>query len=89
MVRSKNIPLARGLIGGKTDPIYGQFEVFLTNRKNVKVIIKRKPYSGHSDINFSIPCTDLQDIIDVLYEAKKQLDSRWLSNAAIAQLNSQ
>lgn len=86
MAKSRTIPLARGLIGGETTEIYGQLEVFLTNYKNVKVVIKRKPYSGHSDVKFSVECTDLQDIINILNKAKEKLDEYWLSRVAIAEL---
>lgn len=87
MKKSRTIPLARGLIGGKFGPIYGQLEVFLTNYKNVKVIINRKPYSGHSDVKFSIACTDLQGIIKILEEAKKKLDECWLQRTTIMELS--
>jgi len=85
--KSRTIPLARGLIGGKVNPIYGQLEVFLTNYKNVKIIINRKPYSGHSDVKFSISCTDLQSVIEILEEAKKKLDECWLQRTAIMDLS--
>lgn len=86
MGKSRTIPLARGLIGGRAGAIYGQLEVFLTNYSNAKIVIRRKPYSGHSDIKFSLPCTDLQDIINILQEAKEQLDAQWLSRVAVTEL---
>jgi hypothetical protein len=86
MGKSRTVPLARGLIGGKASSIYGQLEVFLTNYSNIKIVIKRKPYSGHSNIKFSIPCTDLQDVIDILQEGKAKLDAHWLSRVAIREL---
>ena len=89
MGKSKTIPLARGLVGGEVNPIYGQLEVFLTNYKNVKITIRRKPYSGHSDIQFAIPWSDFQDIIEVLLEAKEKLDLQWLSRVAVRQSKAQ
>ena len=86
MGKSKTIPLARGLVGGETSAIYGQLEVFLTNYKTVKIVIRRKPYSDRSDVKFSIPFTDLQDIIDILDEALEKLDSYWLSRVATGEL---
>jgi len=82
MGKSKTIPLARGLVGGETSAIYGQLEVFLTNYKNIKIVIRRKPYSDRSDVKFSIPFTDLEDIVDILCEALEELDSYWLSRVA-------
>ncbi len=89
MGKSKTVPLARGLVGGEVNTIYGQLEVFLTNYKNVKITIRRKPYSGHSDIQFTIPWTDFQDIIEVLLEAKEKLDLQWLSRVAVTQSKAQ
>ena len=86
MVKSRTIPLSRGLIGGKVNSIYGQLEVSLTNHKNVKILIRRKPYSGHSDVKFSVTCAELQNIIDILQEAKEQLDAQWLSRVATTEL---
>ncbi|UCE96181.1 MAG: hypothetical protein JSV51_00805 [Candidatus Bathyarchaeota archaeon] len=83
MGKSKIIPLACGLIGGEVNAIYGQFEVFLENYSTIKIMINRKPYSGRSNIHFSVPCADLQDIIDILQESKEQLDAQWLSRVAI------
>ncbi len=86
MGKSKTVPLARGLIGGKVGAIHGQLEVFLTNDSYIKITFKRQPYSGHSNIEFSMPCTDLQDIIDILQEGKDQLDAQWLSRVATQEL---
>ena len=86
MGKSRTIPLARGLVCGETSTIYGQLEVVLTSYKNIKIVIKRKPYSGHSDVKFSIPYTDLQDIIDILKKAKEKLDEYWLSRIATTEL---
>lgn len=86
MRKSKTIPLARGLVGGEIDSIYGQLEISLNNYKDVTIAIRRKPYSGNSDIKFSIPSTSLQSIIAVLCEAKEKLDDVWLSKAAVTEL---
>jgi hypothetical protein len=86
MKKSKMTPLAKGLIGGDTTVIHGQIEVFLTNYDTIKIIIHRKPYGGGSDVKFSIECADLQNLINVLCEAKKRSDDYWLSRVAIAEL---
>ncbi len=86
LTRSRKIPLARGLIGGKTDPIQGQLEVHLTNYKRVDIMLKRKAYSGHRDIRFSIPSIDLQDMMDILYEAKTKIEEQWLSTVATTEV---
>ena len=88
MGKSRNTPLARGIIGGEVGSIYGQLEVFLINNKRIKIVIRRKPYSGRSDINFSMACHDLQDFIDILQDANEQLDVKWLSRVALAELKS-
>ncbi len=86
MEKSDIIPLARGLLGGETDSIYGQLEISLDNKNDVEIIVRRKPYSGHPDIKFSIPNTSFQSIIDVLCEAKEKLDEIWLSRLAVTEL---
>ncbi|UCG37495.1 MAG: hypothetical protein JSV64_04290 [Candidatus Bathyarchaeota archaeon] len=86
MGKSKTSPLSRGLIGGKSSSIYGQLEVTLVNHKEVKVVIRRKPYSPHPDVSFSIPSTDLEDVIDIMLDAKDQLDALWLSSVATQEL---
>ena len=86
MGKSRTGPLARGLIAGETNPIYGQLEISLINDNNIQILIQRKPYSGHSDIKFSIPYTSLQSIVDVLYEALEKLDDTWLSRIATTEL---
>jgi hypothetical protein len=87
LARSRKIPLARGLIGGKTDPIQGQLEVHLADYKRVDIILKRKAYSGRRDIKFSIPSIDLQDMMDILYEAKMKIEERWLSTVASTEIS--
>lgn len=89
MGNSKIIPLARGLIGGEATVIHGQLEVFLTNYNKVEVLLKRKIHSGRPDIKFSIPCADLQDLIDILVEAKVKADSYWLSRVATTELKAE
>ena len=86
MGKSRTIPLARGLIAGETNPIYGQLEISLINNNNIQIMIQRRPYSGHSDIRFSIPYTSLQSIVDVLNEACEKLDDTWLSRIATTEL---
>jgi hypothetical protein len=86
MGKGKTVPLARGLVAGETDPIYGQLEIFLTNYKNVSITIRRKPYSGRSDVKFSIPYTSLQSMMGILHEALEKLDDIWLSRTATMEL---
>lgn len=86
MVKSRKIPLARGLIGGKTDSIQGQLEVYLIDYKRVDITLKRKAYSGHRDVKFSIPSIDLQDMMDILYEAKAKIEEQWLSTIAATKI---
>ena len=86
MGKEETVPLARGLVGGETDPIYGQLEIFLNNYKNVRITIKRKPYSGRSDVKFSIPYTSLQSMMEILHEALDKLDNIWLSRTATTEL---
>jgi bisphosphoglycerate-dependent phosphoglycerate mutase len=86
MRKSRTVPLARGLIAGEKNPIYGQLEISLINDSNIQILIQRKPYSGHSDIRFSIPYTSLQSIVDVLHGALEKLDDTWLSRIATKEL---
>lgn len=83
MGKSKKIPLVSGLIGRESHSIHGQLEVSLINYDTVHIAILRKAYSGLSNVKFSVPETDLQEIIDILNEAKKKADAYWLSKAAI------
>ncbi len=83
MGKSKMIPLVSGLIGREAHSIHGQLEVSLINYDTVHIAIRRKAYSGLSDVKFSVSDTDLQDIIDILNEAKKKVDTYWLSRAAV------
>jgi len=83
MGKSKKIPLISGLIGREARSIHGQIEVSLTNYDTVHIAIWRKAYCGLSDVEFSITDTDLQDIIDILNEAKKKVDTYWLSRVAV------
>ncbi|UCH31384.1 MAG: hypothetical protein JSV05_07775 [Candidatus Bathyarchaeota archaeon] len=86
MGKSRTVPLARGLIGGEVGSIYGQLEIFLINNSRIKILIRRKPYSGRPDIKFSMACPNLQDFIDILQDANEQLDVQWLSRVALAEL---
>jgi len=83
MGKSKKIPLASGLIGSEARSIHGQLEVSLINYDTVHIAIRRKVYSGLSDVKFSVAETDLQDIIDILNEAAKKIDTYWLSKVAV------
>lgn len=84
--KTSTIPLARGLVVGETDSIYGQLEVTLINYKNIRFLIRRKPYSGNSDVKFSIPCMSFPSVLDILHKAKEKLDDHWLSKAAVIEL---
>jgi len=86
MGKPRTIPLARGLVGGEVNSIYGQLEVSLTNYRNIKITIRRKPYSKGSNVSFSIPCTSLKQLLDILHEAHDKLDEIWLSRVATVEL---
>lgn len=77
--KSKKIPLANGLIGSKTQSIHGQLEVTYVNYDTVRIAIWRKMYSGLRDVDFSVADTDLPDILEILTEAQKKIESYWLS----------
>lgn len=79
MRRLRTIPLVSGLIGHNQGSSYGQLEVTLTDYKTIHISIKRKPYSGKSDVKFSVPFADLREIIDFFQDAQKKLDGYWLS----------
>ena len=83
MEKSKKIPLASGLIGRANHSISGQMEVSLISYDTVHIAIRRKAYSGLSDVEFSVSEIHLQEIIDVLTEGKKKLDTDWLSRTAL------
>jgi hypothetical protein len=78
-VKTKKIPLANGLIGSKTQSIHGQLEVTYANYDTVRITIWRKMYSGLRDVDFSVADTDLPDILEILTEAQKKIESYWLS----------
>lgn len=77
--KAKKIPLANGLIGSKAQSIHGQLEVTYVDYDTVRIAIWRKMYSGLSDVNFSVADTDLPDILEILTEAQKKIESYWLS----------
>jgi len=83
MVKLKKIPLVSGLIGREARSIHGQLEVSLINFDTVHIAIWRKTYSGLSNVEFSVADTDLEDIIDILNEAKEKIDAYWLSRMAV------
>jgi len=83
MGKLKKIPLVSGLIGREAGSIHGQVEVSLINYGTVHIAIWRKAYSGLSNVKFSVADTDLEDIIDILNEAKKKIDTYWLSRVAV------
>ena len=74
MKESKRIPLLSGLIGRKSGSIHSQLEVSLINYDTIHVAIRRKAFCGLPDVEFTIPDTDLQEIIDIFDEAKKKAD---------------
>jgi len=79
MGKSKKIPLASGLIGSKARSIHGQLEVSYINYNTVKIELKRKLYSGLSNVKFSIADVDLPDIIQILNEANQKIETYWLT----------
>lgn len=72
-------PLAMGLIGHKSGLVYAQMEIYLRDFNTLDIAIRRQLYSNLADIEFSIDNMDLEDIIDILNEAKKKLDNYWLT----------
>jgi hypothetical protein len=79
MRRLRTIPLASGLLGPNQGSTYGQLEVSLTDYKIVHILIKRRPYTGQSDVKFSIPFSSLRELIELLTDAQERLDVYWLS----------
>jgi len=79
MGKSKKIPLVNGLIGSKARSIHGQLEVSYINYNTVKIELKRKLYSGLSNVKFSIADTDLADTIQILNEANQKIETYWLT----------
>jgi hypothetical protein len=79
MGKSKKIPLVSGLIGSKAHSVHGQLEVTYVKYDTVHIAIMRKVYSGLSDVKFSVAETDLPDIIEILTEANKKIETHWLS----------
>jgi len=69
------IPLASGLIGRKAGSIHGQIEVSLSNRSNINIAIWRKAFCGLPDVEFSVADADLEDIIQILEEARRKVDT--------------
>lgn len=84
MEESKKIPLASGLMGREAGSTHGQLEVSLINYDTIHIAIWRKAFCGLPDVEFSIPDTDLQDVIKILDEAKNKADSYyWASRAEV------
>jgi len=83
MGKSNKISLVSGLIGREDHSIHGQLEISLINYDTVHIAIWRKAYSGLSNVRFSVADTDLQDIINLLIEAKKKVDTYWLAKVAV------
>ncbi len=81
----KEIPLASGLIG-REDSISGQLEVALVNYDSIRIGLKRKVYSGLTDVIFLISDSDMQDLLNVLNEAKEKLDGYWLSRVTATKI---
>ncbi len=86
MGKSKKVPLVSGLIGSKARSIHGQLEVSLINYDTVHIAVKRKVYSGLSDVKFSVADSDLQDIIEILNEANKKIETYWLSRISVTKV---
>lgn len=86
MIQPKPIPLLLKLIAGDTDPIYGQLEVSLVDDRNIEIVIRRTAYSGDPDVQFLLPHTSLQSVLDALNEARQKLDEVWLSRVADEEL---
>jgi hypothetical protein len=79
MGKSKKIPLASGLIGSEARSIHSQLETSYIDYNTVKIELKRKLYTGLSDVKFSIADTDLPDIIQILNEANQKIETYWLT----------
>ena len=85
MEKSKKHPLAMGLIGHRSGLVYAQMEIYLRDHNTVDFTIRRKLYSNLPDVEFSINNRDLEDIIDILNEAKKKLDTYWVSRLVVTE----
>jgi hypothetical protein len=85
MGKLRRIPLAHGLLVSETNFIQGQLEVTLVNYSDVEMVINRKPYSGRSDVKFSLTKKALHCMIDILTEAEEKLEKYWLSEFAISE----
>lgn len=72
-------PLAMGLLGHSSGSVYAQMEISFRDYETLDFVIKREAYSNLPDVEFSINSMDLEDIIDILKEAKRKLDKHWLS----------
>ncbi len=79
MGKSKKIPLVSGLIGRKARSIHGQLEASYIDYNTVRIELKRKLYTGLSDVKFSIADTDLADTIQILNEANQKIEAYWLT----------
>jgi len=74
MEESKRIPLLSGLVGRTSGSIHSRLEVSLVNYDTIHVAIRRQAFCGLPDVEFTIPDTDLQEVIDLFGEAKKKAD---------------
>lgn len=86
MEKRRNEPLAMGLIGHRSGLVYAQLEVHMQDTDVLDLVVRRKPYANLPDIELSIKEKDLEEIIDVLSEAKKRLDALWLARLAETEL---
>lgn len=86
MGKSKKIPLTSGLVGRESRSVHGQLEVFLINCNTFHVAIWRNIYSGLLNVVFSIPETPLQEIMNLLSQARKKADTYWLAGEAVKSL---
>jgi hypothetical protein len=88
MRKKKTIPLASRLISGDGDSlIFGQLEISFTKPDSVNFVIRRKQYSGKSDIKFSLSSPGFKNMVEVLCEAEERFDANWLSIIATTEPN--
>lgn len=83
METSEKVPLASGLIGCQAKSIHGQLEVSLINYDTLQIEIWREAYCGLSNVTFSISDTDLRDIIEILTEAQKKVETLGFSRVKL------
>jgi len=82
MRKTQKLPLAHCVLLGETDLIMGQLEISTPDYSDIEILIKRRPFGGRSDIDFSVTKKSLHSMIDVLREAEIKLEQAWLSEFA-------